>query len=164
MMIRFDSQRTAVARCAASVLLGVAMLLLATGCSTTSATRGALRIALDQELQTGVARYEAGDFEGAAEAFERAELRARTLRLTPLACEAHVSQCTSWLRAREPGELATCTQRFESFEGRKCARDPDVQTLIAMGAIAGGQPMPELRLPDEVERILWDAARGGEGR
>ena len=67
--------------------------------------------------------------------------------------------CTAWLRARELAELADCTSQLEYLQRHSRRSDPGVNTLIAMGAIAGGRPLPPFRVPNAIQPLLQQAAQ-----
>ncbi len=71
---------------------------------------------------------------------------------------AMTGECTSWLRARRLGELAECTERLEALQRRQRRSDPGLNTLLAIGAIAGGRPLPPFKVPNAVHPIVRASA------
>ena len=57
------------------------------------------------------------------------------------------------------GELAECSQRLERLQRRERRSEPGVNTLIALGAIAGQRPPPALRIPNTVEPLFRQTAK-----
>ena len=69
------------------------------------------------------------------------------------------AECAAWLRARRLGELAGCTERLEALQRKGRRSDPGLNTLLAMGAVAGGRPLPPFRVPSAVHPILRASAK-----
>jgi hypothetical protein len=75
--------------------------------------------------------------------------------------QARAAECTAWLWARRIDRFASCTDRLEGLQRRARHSDPGVNTLIALGAIAGERPPPPLRIPRDVQPLLRAAATEG---
>ena len=69
------------------------------------------------------------------------------------------AECTSWLRARRLSDFSECTSRLETLHRREHRADPGLNTLLAMGAVAGGRPIPPFRVPAAVHPIVRAAAK-----
>ena len=133
--------------------LAVCLLLAGSlGCASTGPR--AVPGAVDADAQAGLDLYAAGEFEMAAHRFGAAAAEARRCREPELERRARAAECTAWLRAGRPGRFAACTDRLETLQSRARVSDPGINTLIALGAIAGGRPLPPLRLPGEVRPVL----------
>jgi len=110
-------------------------------------------------LSAGLALYESADYTLAARRFELAGKQARQARDQDLTKQAVTAACTAWLRARALPELADCTSQLEYLQRRSRSSDPGVNTLIAMGAIAGQRPLPPFRVPNSIQPLLQQAAK-----
>ncbi|MBW2270545.1 MAG: hypothetical protein JRH16_18420, partial [Deltaproteobacteria bacterium] len=84
---------------------------------------------------------------------------ARRCGVLPMERKATTAECTAWLQARKLGELASCTERLEALHRRERRSDPGLNTLLAMGAVAGDRPIPPFRVPSAVHPILRAAAK-----
>lgn len=113
-----------------------------------------------ESLRAGLELYEAHEFDRAGAQFRSAGHSAREIGDRDLAHRALVAECTSWLRARNMPELRICAEGLQASQRRMRSSDPRVNTLIAMAAIAGGQPLPSLRTPSAVRVVLRGAAEG----
>ena len=109
-------------------------------------------------VRAGLSLYESGEYSLAARRFHAGAEEARAARSPLLLKKAVTAECTSWLRARRLAELAECTERLEELQRRERRSEPGVNTLIAFGAIAGGRPLPELRIPNTVQALVRQAA------
>ena len=69
------------------------------------------------------------------------------------------AECAAWLRARQLSELDSCGRRLEALHRRERRSDPGLNTLIAMGAVAGQRPLPPFRVPSAVHPIVRAAAQ-----
>ena len=69
------------------------------------------------------------------------------------------AECTSWLRARRLSEFSECTARLETLHRKERRADPGLNTLLAMGAVAGGRPIPPFRVPAAVHPMVRAAAK-----
>jgi hypothetical protein len=110
-------------------------------------------------VTAGLDLYESGEFVLAARRFHAASTQARTAGERALQKKSVVGECTAWLRARRLGELAECSQRLERLQRRERRSEPGVNTLIALGAIAGQRPAPALRIPNTVQPLFRQAAK-----
>jgi hypothetical protein len=110
-------------------------------------------------LSAGLALYESADYTLAARRFELAGRQARAARDHELTKQAVTAACTAWLRARALPELADCTSQLEYLQRHSRRSDPGINTLIAMGAIAGQRPLPPFRVPNSVQPLLRQAAQ-----
>ena len=154
-----DGRRRAAAALAAAALLAVFGGALA--CETPSAAprRGPSNAAAARSnLSAGLGLYESADYTMAARRFEEAGKWARAARDRTLEKQAVTAECTAWLRARELSEFTDCTSRLEYLQRHSRSSDPGVNTLIAMGAIAGNRPLPPFRLPAAIQPLMQQAA------
>jgi hypothetical protein len=76
--------------------------------------------------------------------------------------KATTAECTAWLRARRLEDLDACAMRLEALQRRERRSDPGLNTLLAIGAIAGDRPLPPFRVPTAVHPIVRASARGEE--
>jgi len=136
-----------------------ATLTALAGCATTAP--GPL-LAIDAELAAGLDLYASGEFDVAARRFSVAAGEARRDGRRELERQARAAECTAWLRARRIDRFSRCTDRLEELQRRARRSDPGVNTLFALGAIAGERPPPRLRIPRDVQPLL--RAASGEGR
>jgi hypothetical protein len=109
-------------------------------------------------VAAGLDLYEAGEFTLAAERFHAAAGQARSARARTLEKKARTAECTAWLRARSLSDLAECTAQLERLQRRERRSEPGVNTLLALGAIAGQRPLPRLRVPNAVQPLVQAAA------
>ncbi len=138
-------------------LPGLAFALAACATPRDAHTQHAARAALG----SGLDLYEAGEYVLAAERFTLAERRAAAASARELQRKALVGACLSWLHAERLQALAACSERLERAQRRARRPEPGVNTLIALGAVAGGRPLPALRIPSSVRPLVRAAA--GEG-
>jgi hypothetical protein len=134
----------------------------ALGCETPAAVphRGPSNLAAAKSnLASGLGLYESADYTMAARRFEEAAQRARAGGDRALEKQAVTAECTAWLRARELSEFTDCTTHLEYLQRHSRSSDPGVNTLIAMGAIAGDRPLPPFRLPSAIQPLMQQAAQ-----
>jgi hypothetical protein len=115
--------------------------------------------AAKSNLASGLGLYESADYTMAARRFEEAAQRARAGGDRALEKQAVTAECTAWLRARELSEFTDCTTHLEYLQRHSRSSDPGVNTLIAMGAIAGDRPLPPFRLPSAIQPLMQQAAQ-----
>lgn len=115
-----------------------------------------------ESLRAGLELYAAQEFSRAGEEFRSAAQAARAEGDRDLAHRARIAECSAWVRARRPQELCSCAESLAASQRRLRTGDPRVNTLIALGAIAGGQPLPTLRTPSTVRQVLRGAAEEGK--
>jgi hypothetical protein len=113
-------------------------------------------------LDTGLDLYESGEFALAARRFRQAAALAGPLDETEVERKATAGECLCWLRARKLGALAECSERLERLQRKARRSDPAVNTLVALGAVAGRRSLPELRIPGAVRSLIEESA--GESR
>ena len=155
-----NGRRRAAAALAAAALLSVFGGALA--CETPAAVprRGPSHVAAAiSNLSAGLGLYESADYTMAARRFEEAGQRARAGGDRALEKQAVTAECTAWLRARELSEFTDCTTHLEYLQRHSRSSDPGVNTLIAMGAIAGKRPLPPFRLPTAIQPLMQQAAQ-----
>ena len=111
------------------------------------------------DVEGGLNLYDAGDFVLAAHRFRSAAEGAERCGSLSMERRATQAECTSWLRARRLGDFSDCTQRLETLHRREHRADPGLNTLLAMGAVAGGRPIPPFRVPAAVHPIVRAAAK-----
>lgn len=111
------------------------------------------------DIEGGLNLYEAGDFVLAAHRFESAAGGAKRCGDLAMERRATTAECTSWLRARRLEDFSTCTARLEVLHRKERRADPGLNTLLAMGAVAGGRPIPPFRVPAAVHPIVRAAAK-----
>jgi hypothetical protein len=129
----------------AAVAALIAAVGVAAGCATgpTSLSRPTPTAAQARaNVTAGLDLYESGEFVLAARRFHLASTQASALH-----------------ERRRLGELADCTARLEQLQRRERRSEPGVNTLIALGAIAGQRPLPALRIPNTVEPLFRQAAK-----
>lgn len=152
-------------RWAATVWAVAALLAVfggAVGCvnAPTALPRGTSNAASARSnLAAGLGLYESSEFTLAARRFEMAAQQANAAGDRELEKLAVTAECTAWLRARERSELSDCTSHLEYLQRHSRTSDPGVNTLIAMGAIAGERPMPSLHVPTSIQPLLQQAAQ-----
>jgi hypothetical protein len=105
--------------------------------------------------------YDAGEYTLAAERFADAAERAAAAREDTLERKSVAGECLAWLHARRLPELAECSKRLEKLQRRARRPDPALNTLVALGAVAGDRALPPLRIPTSVRPLVQAAARGG---
>jgi hypothetical protein len=116
---------------------------------------------MNTNVASGFDLYDGGEYVLAARRFHSAVDLAVVLDDEESRRRATAGECVCWLRARKLAELAECSQRLEAVQSRQRRPDPGVNTLIALGSIAGGHPLPTLRLPVAVAPVIR-ASAGGE--
>lgn len=112
-----------------------------------------------ENVRSGLDLYASRDFVLAARRFDEAAFGARSLGDLALERRSTTAECTAWLRARRLSELSSCTERLEALHRRERRSDPGLNTLLAMGAVAGQRPLPPLRVPSAVHPIVRNAAQ-----
>ena len=142
----------------ATSLAAAAALCVLAGCATTGAPP---TLGIDSDLAAGLDLYAAGEFDVAARRFGAAAGAAARAGERELERQARAAECTAWLRARRIDRFSSCTDRLEDLQRRARRSDPGVNTLIALGAIAGERPPPRLRIPSDVQPLLRAAAQEG---
>lgn len=144
--------RTATAALVAAVALAA--------CATPSAdAQRAAQAELRSRLDTGLALYADGEYAVAAPHFAHAARIAQQYGPRDLQARARAAECTAWLRAREVDLFAACSERLGVVQRKLRRSDPGRNTLVALGAVAGRRPLPDLRVPDNVRPLLQDVAR-----
>jgi hypothetical protein len=146
----------------AAVAALIAAVGVAAGCATGPTSLGRPTPTAAQaraNVTAGLDLYESGEFVLAARRFHVASTQASALHERALEKKAVTGECTAWLRARRLEELAECTARLERLQRRERRSDPGVNTLIALGAIAGQRPPPALRIPNTVEPLFRQTAK-----
>lgn len=114
---------------------------------------------VEENVRSGLALYEGGDYVLAAQRFREAGDGARSCGDLTVERQATTAECTSWLRARRLPDVSECTLRLEGLHRRERRADPGLNTLLAMGAVAGGRPIPPFRVPTAVHPIVRAAAK-----
>ena len=109
-------------------------------------------------VDAGLNLYEAGDYVLAARRFQEAAQGARQGGDLPMERKTTTAECAAWLRARRLGELSACSERLEALQRKGRRSDPGLNTLLAMGAVAGGRPLPPFRVPSAVHPIVRASA------
>lgn len=155
-----DGRRRAAAAFAAAALFAVFGGALGCEAQHAATPRGPSNAAAARSnLASGLGMYESADYTLAARRFEMAARQARAAGDRGLEKQAVTAECTAWLRARELSELADCTTHLEYLQRHSNSSDPGVNTLIAMGAIAGNRPLPPFRVPTSIQPLLRQAAQ-----
>lgn len=142
--------------------LAAAVLCALTACQTWDAGVPASRVSpfeVQADVDAGRDLYASGEFNMAARRFRSAAAGASALRDRAVQRDAVTAECVSWMRARALDQLSECTQRLERLQGRHVRTDPGVNTLMAMGAIAGRRPLPPFRIPQAVHPIVRTAGK-----
>ncbi len=111
------------------------------------------------DVDSGLSLYGSRDFVLAAQRFREAANGARRCGVLPMERKATTAECTAWLQARKLGDFSACTERLEGLHRRERRSDPGLNTLLAMGALAGDRPIPPFRVPSAVHPILRAAAK-----
>lgn len=145
----------------AAAASAVAALMPLVACQTTPAPAPDPEAARQvmENVRSGLTLYESRDFVLAAHRFNEAAAGARNCQDLSMERRTTTAECTSWLRARRLPELASCTERLEALHRRERRSDPGLNTLLAMGAIAGHRPLPPFRVPSAVHPIVRKAAQ-----
>jgi hypothetical protein len=146
-------------RAPAATATAVAALSVLAACAASSPPRADEARAIRIDVEAGLDLYEAGDFELAARRFRSAGDAAARCGDLSMQTRAVTAECTAWLRARRSAEFAVCTQRLEPLQARRPRSDPGVNTLLALGAVAGGRPLPPHRIPNAVRPFVLEAAQ-----
>ncbi len=144
-------------RARAAVAAAAAALCVLSGCATPAAPPPDPQ-AVRAEIEAGLDLYDAGEFALSAQRFRSAADAAARARDGDTETRALVAECTAWLRAGRGPELAACTARLEPLQMRRSRSDPGVNTLLALGAVAGGRPLPRLRIPHAVRPFVAGTA------
>jgi len=136
---------------------GALALALSLACAAPKPPPGdesARRAQLQLALETGEELYRSGEYVRAGERFRAAGDLANVLGQPTTARSATAAECTAWLLARCLPELGDCTQRLEWFVRRERSSDPGVNTLLALGAVAGRRSLPSHQMPSAVQELL----------
>jgi hypothetical protein len=149
----------ATAAAVAALFAAVGALAGCAGVPTAVRRPAAIEAQARANVAAGLDLYESGEFVLAARRFRAASNQASTVGKRELEKKAVTGECTAWLRARRLGELAECSERLERLQRRERRSEPGVNTLIALGAIAGQRPAPALRIPNTVEPLFRQAAK-----
>ena len=157
-----ERHRAAAARAAALCLL----LLGGFGCAAPPPPTPAPEPRLDGEAyraaRAALDLYAAREYALSARRFGVALRLAEDAGDDRLAREVLVGSCMSWLEVRQPEPLAACTARLAEVRRQETRRDPGLNTLIALGSIAGSRPLPPFAHPDGVRPVLRAAAGEAE--
>lgn len=146
-------------RLAAAAGAAAALVLLG-ACQTPPAPRDPAQARqVMEDVHSGLALYESRDFVLAAHRFNEAAFGARNLGDLSMERRSTTGECAAWLRARRLPEFSSCAQRLEALHRRERRSDPGLNTLIAMGAVAGHRPLPPFRVPSAVHPIVRQAAQ-----
>jgi hypothetical protein len=140
------------------LLASVALFLVA--CATVH-DPGASRAARSR-AEAALDLYEAGEYTLSAERFADAARRAAAAGEDTLERKSVAGECLAWLHARRLQELAECSKRLEKLQRTARRPDPALNTLVALGAVAGDRALPPLRIPTSVRPLIQDVARGGQ--
>lgn len=111
------------------------------------------------DIEGGLNLYDAGDFVLAAHRFHAAAEGAERCGSLSMERRATQAECTSWLRSRRLADFSECTGRLETLHRKEQRADPGLNTLLAMGAVAGGRPIPPFRVPAAVHPMVRAAAK-----
>jgi hypothetical protein len=146
-----------------AAVVAAAVLFALTACNTMGNGRPGPSLATSAQVRTsvdaGLGLYESGEFVMAARRFREASVAANALRDRATERNAVTAECVAWMRARKLDELAECTERLEGLQRHQQRTDPGVNTLLAVGAIAGDRPIPPFRIPNAVNPIVRNAAK-----
>ena len=155
--------RRRVPRAAAVFFTAVALLSSLAGCAATApeilAERAARSESLLSAIQGGLNLYAAGEFRHAAQRFRQASAEAIRIGTRRLEREVLAAECMTWMQARALSEFAQCANRLNRQRDREVV-DPGVNTLIALGCIAGGTSPSSLPVPRSVLPIIRAAGEG----
>jgi len=143
----------------AALIAAVGALAGCAGVPTPMRRPEAIEAQARANVAAGLDLYESGEFVLAARRFHAASNQASAIGERALEKKAVTGECTAWLRARSLEEFAECTARLERLQRRERRSEPGVNTLIALGAIAGQRPAPALRIPNTVEPLFRQAAK-----
>jgi len=146
----------------AAIAAAVAALTALAGCESPPRIgppdRAAEAREVMQEIRAGLDLHLAGDYALAAPRFHAASQGARRCRDVAMERRATAAECSARLLARQLAELGECSARLEEVLRRERRSDGAASTLVALGAIAGGRPLPALRLPPDVQPLVSAAA------
>jgi hypothetical protein len=142
-----------------AIAAAVATLALLAACQTPTDPDPALARRVRASVDAGLNLYEAGDYVLAARRFQEAAQGARRGGDLSMERKATTAECTAWLRARRLGDLSSCSERLEVLQRKGRRSDPGLNTLLAMGAVAGGRPLPPFRVPSAVHPIVRASAK-----
>ena len=142
-----------------AIAAAVATLAPLTACQTPAPPDPEQARRLHANVDAGLNFYEAGDYVLAGRRFQEAAQGARLYGDLPMEHKTTTAECTAWLRARRLGDLAACSERLEALQRKGRRSDPALNTLLAMGAVAGGRPLPPFRVPSAVHPILRASAK-----
>ena len=138
------------ARALLAALLGLPLALGA--CASAPPPSG--EAAAERSLQIGLGLYDAGEYARAGERFRESSTLFRAARARERWRDATAAECTAWLRARYLQQLDDCSQRLGALLRRDRRSDPGANTLVALGAVAGGRAVAANRIPREIAPIL----------
>ena len=143
--------------------IGLALLISTLGtlqlaCATSQNSQPLDISGAPESLRAGLDLYSAHEYARAGALFREAAQTAQLSGDRDLAHRATIAECTAWVRARRLEELCSCTENLRESQRRTRSTDPRANTLIAMGAIAGGRPAPSLQTPRAVRAVLRGAA------
>jgi len=142
-----------------AIAAAVATLALLAACQMPAARDPAQAHRVRASVDAGLNLYEAGDYVLAAQRFEEAAQGARRGGDGLMERKSTTAECVAWLRARRLGELASCSERLEALQRKGRRSDPGLNTLLALGAVAGGRPLPPFRVPSAVHPIVHASAQ-----
>ncbi len=137
-----------------SLLAAACLLAACAGAERRAESRELSARGLRAELEAGLDLYRAGELAPAALRFRDAGEIAGALRAEETLRRATAAECLAWLRARGVAELSECSLRLERLQQRSRHPDPALNTLVALGAVAGGRPLPALRVPGPVRPLI----------
>lgn len=147
-------------RARATALFAALCTIVSVACVAPAPTADTMEArAVRSKLDSGLDLYEAGDFEVAGHRFRDAAAGARRCRDAEMERRARAAECAAWLRARRLDAFAECTAALEPLQRRARRSDPGVNTLVALGAIAGGRSSGVLRVPNAVAPDLREVAK-----
>jgi hypothetical protein len=105
-------------------------------------------------LADGVRLYESREYVLAADRFRTAATRAERGGDRELATRATTAECTSWLLARRLAELDGCGARLDGLQRRIHRTTHGANALVALGAVAGGRPLPGVNVPRAIRPVV----------
>jgi hypothetical protein len=142
-----------------AIAAAVATLAPLTACQTPAPPDPEQARHLHASVDAGLNLYEAGDYVLAARRFQEVAQVTRFHRDVPMERKIRTAECTAWLRARRLGDLSACSERLETLQRKGRRSDPALNTLLALGAVAGGRPLPPFRVPSAVHPIVRATAK-----
>jgi hypothetical protein len=142
-----------------AIAAAVATLAPLAACRTPAPPDPAQARRVRASVDAGLNLYEAGDHVLAARRFQEAAQGAHRGGDLPMERKTTTAECAAWLRARRLEELAVCSERLEALQRKGRRSDPGLNTLLAMGAVAGGRPLPPFRVPSAVHPIVRATAK-----